>query len=84
MPSYKAIRCFHCDSVILADTPYIEPHPSGNADLRRLHCPECSSITLQINVSELKRYSMSGGVRKRGYAKKGEWQETGAGNMGVL
>jgi hypothetical protein len=73
MPSYKAIRCFHCDSVILAHTPYIEPHPSGNADLCRLHCPECSAITLQANVSELKRYSMSGGVRKRGYAKKGEW-----------
>lgn len=75
MPSYKGIRCFHCDSVILANMPHIEPHPSGNADVRRLHCPECSAITLQINVSELKRYSMSADVRKRGYAKKGEWDE---------
>jgi hypothetical protein len=75
MPSYKGIRCFQCDSVILADMPHIEPHPSGNADIRRLHCPECSAITLQVNVSELKLYSMSPDVRKRGYPKKGEWGE---------
>jgi hypothetical protein len=75
MPSYKAIRCFHCHSVILASMPHVAPHPSGNADLRMLHCPVCSAITLQVNVSEVKRYSMSRNVRERGYAKKGEWGE---------
>jgi hypothetical protein len=75
MPSYKAIRCFHCDSVILANMPHIVPHPSGNADFCTLHCPVCSAITLRLNVSELKRYSMLRNVRKQGYAKKGEWGE---------
>ena len=75
MPSYKAMRCFQCDSVILANMPHIVQHPSGNADFCMLHCPVCSAITLQVNVSELKRYSMSRDVRERGYATKGEWGE---------
>jgi phage FluMu protein Com len=75
MPNYKAIRCFHCDSVILSNMPNIVPHPSGNTHLCTLRCPVCSAITLQVNVSELKRYSMSRDIRERGYAKKGEWGE---------
>ena len=60
MPSYKAIRCFHCDSVILSNMPNIAPHPSGNAHLCTLRCPVCSAITLQVNVSELKRNQYRG------------------------
>ena len=71
----KGMRCFQCDSVILAKMPHIRHHPSGSTELRTLHCPECSAITLQISVSELKRYFIAREVLERGYAKPGEWGE---------
>ena len=75
MPNYKAIRCFNCDSVIVADTPHVKTHPSGKSHLRMLRCPACGAITLQVSTSESKPYAMSRAVRERGYAKKGEWRE---------
>lgn len=84
MPKYKGIRCFNCDSVILADTPHVLPHPSRNGHLCMLQCPECSAITLRVSTSESKPYAMSRAVRERGYAKKGEWKEIASGNPAVL
>ncbi len=75
MANYKGIRCFQCDSIILANMPHVSLHPSGDARLRTLHCPECSVVTLQMHVCELRRYSMPPEIRKRGYARKGEWGE---------
>ncbi len=78
MTNYKGVRCFNCDSVILAHTGHIAPHPFSNGHLQILHCPACSAITLQVSASEAKPYLMPRAVRQRGYAKKGEWQEMGA------
>lgn len=75
MPKCKAIRCFNCDSVVLANTLHVAPHPSGNDRLQTLRCPACSAITLRVSTSELKPYTVPRAARERGYAKKGEWHE---------
>jgi hypothetical protein len=75
MRTYKGVRCFQCDSVILASMPYVVRYPSRQPEFWMLYCPECSAITLQIKASALKGYVMPQGIRMRGYAKKGEWSE---------
>ena len=71
----KGIRCYQCDSVVLAAMPYIVRYHCRDANLHLLYCPECSAITVLTNASELKPYSISQEIMKRGYAKRGEWGE---------
>ena len=75
MGVYRGLRCFECDSVILASMPSIVRYPLKQLEYWRFECPECSAITLQLPASELKNYLMPRGIRSRGYAKKGEWSE---------
>jgi hypothetical protein len=75
MRIYKGLRCFECDSVILASMPNIVRYPPRQPEYWMLECPECSTITLQLEASELKNYLMSRDIRSRGYAKRGEWSE---------
>ncbi len=78
MGMYRGLRCFECDSVILASMPNIVRYPLRQPEYWMFECPECSAITLQLPASELKGYLMSRGIRSRGYAKKGEWSEVAA------
>jgi hypothetical protein len=78
MKIYRGLRCFECDSVILASMPSIVRYPLRQPEYWMFECPECSAISLQLPASELKHYLMPRGIRNRGYAKKGEWSEVGA------
>ncbi len=71
----RGLRCFECDSVILASMPNIVRYPLGQPEYWMFECPECSAITMQLPASELKHYCVPRGIRTRGYAKKGEWSE---------
>ena len=75
MRIYKGVRCFECDSVILSSMGNLVRYPFRQPEYWMFECPECSTITLQLQASELKNYLMSSGNRRRGYAKRGEWSE---------
>jgi len=83
MKIYRGLRCFECDSVILASTPNIVSYPLRQPEYWMFECPECSTITLQLPASELKNYLMSRGIRSRGYAKRGEWSEMSSSEVRV-
>ncbi len=75
MRMYRGLRCFQCNSVILASMPNIVRYPRTQPEYWMFECPECSAISLQLPASELKQYLMPPGIHIRGYAKKGEWSE---------